>query len=302
MHRYGIPQILFSPYRGCNFVCDHCGLDAGPWQKDMLSVENSKFYIDQLSETDTGMLTFAGGEPTLHPKMHEIASYAGRMKEKSGNPKSIVILTNGSWAQTEKAAERELLQYKEDGVDIIAVSKDRYHEKFNRKQMPILEKFVGRKGIPKFYINPGESIGSYPLGRAKNLRPTLHHQTPKKCSLSTMALSDYMPSVNFRTVSIYPKGIFSCNWEKYKIGEIGERLIDVVKRAVSDPIIHNFGTYGVKRTLEGMRNAGILPKGISLEGAECTVCDRIERDEEALRNIRSSIRPDMKEFVPAIEI
>lgn len=74
----------------CNFKCPYCrGLRGDV--KQILSLEYVKKLIDYWTDDDLENIRFSGGEPTLHPHLKELVSYA-----KSHNVNRIAVSTNGS--------------------------------------------------------------------------------------------------------------------------------------------------------------------------------------------------------------
>jgi organic radical activating enzyme len=79
-----------SPCNPCNLTCSFCCF-ANRSMKEMLTVEQMKSAIDQFAALGVlGMEFTGGGEPTLHPNLDEIISYAHDKGFKIG------ICTNGS--------------------------------------------------------------------------------------------------------------------------------------------------------------------------------------------------------------
>ncbi len=87
-------EMIITEY--CNFKCIYCrGLKDyiyGDRPKKQLSLEEIKTNIDYWCENEPlENIRFSGGEPTLHPNIKEIISYA-----KSKGIKRIAVSTNGS--------------------------------------------------------------------------------------------------------------------------------------------------------------------------------------------------------------
>lgn len=89
----------------CNLKCRHCGSFAGARRDRELSSEECDKIADDLAAMRCEKLTLGGGEPTLHPRWHEIG------KRLSDQGVKVNIISNGwNWtkAQVEKAAQAGL--------------------------------------------------------------------------------------------------------------------------------------------------------------------------------------------------
>ena len=79
----------------CNLRCLHCGSYAGERRKDELSWEEAQDVADQLAAMRCEKVTLGGGEPTLHPRWHEIG------KRLTDQGVRVNIISNG-WHWTEE--------------------------------------------------------------------------------------------------------------------------------------------------------------------------------------------------------
>jgi sulfatase maturation enzyme AslB (radical SAM superfamily) len=89
----GIPKpvmVHISPCNPCNLTCSFCCF-ANRAMKEMLTVDQMKKALDSFRELGASGVEFTGGgEPTLHPKLNEVITYAHSLGYKIG------ICTNGS--------------------------------------------------------------------------------------------------------------------------------------------------------------------------------------------------------------
>jgi radical SAM protein with 4Fe4S-binding SPASM domain len=80
----------------CNMRCRHCGSFAGLKRGEELSYARMLKLVDELAALGTERVTLSGGEPTLHPRWHYVAT---RIKN---HGISVNIISNGwSWTDNE---------------------------------------------------------------------------------------------------------------------------------------------------------------------------------------------------------
>ncbi|WOO39626.1 arsenosugar biosynthesis radical SAM (seleno)protein ArsS [Rubellicoccus peritrichatus] len=53
--------------RICNLTCQHCHVNAGPWRKEIMSVETIDRIVDWLAQTDIPTVDLTGGAPEMVP-------------------------------------------------------------------------------------------------------------------------------------------------------------------------------------------------------------------------------------------
>ena len=86
----------------CNLRCLHCGSFAGERRPDELSHDQALDVADQLAAMGCEKLTLGGGEPTMHPRWHELG------KRLTDQGVCVNIITNGwHWTEEHVAKARE---------------------------------------------------------------------------------------------------------------------------------------------------------------------------------------------------
>ena len=108
------------PVRRCNLSCTYC--NEYDKTSDPVPVELMLRRIDKLAELGTGIITFSGGEPTLHPDLDLLIS---RVRERGA---IATLITNGYLLTADRikrlnAAGLDYLQISIDNVDPDDVSK-----------------------------------------------------------------------------------------------------------------------------------------------------------------------------------
>jgi len=103
---------VFAVTSQCNCRCVMCGMWEKP--KQHISLTDAKQIIDFLAKRHFLILYLTGGEPTLHPSICEIVSYA------SSRGLITTLTTNGT------ASPKVLWRLKKSGLQSISVSLDHY--------------------------------------------------------------------------------------------------------------------------------------------------------------------------------
>ena len=108
------------PIRRCNLACTYCN----EYDKHSPPVPTAEMLqrIDKLADLGTGIITFSGGEPTLHPDLDELIR---RVRERGA---IATVITNGYLLTPERikrlnAAGLDYLQISIDNVQPDEVSK-----------------------------------------------------------------------------------------------------------------------------------------------------------------------------------
>ena len=83
----------------CDMRCQHCGSHAGPKRPDELSFEECLEVADQLAAMRCEKVTLGGGEPTLHPRWHELG------RRLSDHGVRVNIISNG-WSWTAEHVQK----------------------------------------------------------------------------------------------------------------------------------------------------------------------------------------------------
>lgn len=111
----------------CPAQCRHCSYQAGPNRQKVMNPWQANAYLEELTQTQSleGM-TIHGGEPFLFFK--ELTQILQKAKELAIPKRGII--TNGFWADTNKNAQKKLMQLKEAGLKDITISADVFHQEF----------------------------------------------------------------------------------------------------------------------------------------------------------------------------
>ena len=109
----------------CDMRCMHCGSHAGPRRPDELSFDEALEVADQLAAMGCEKVTLGGGEPTLHPRWHEL----GRRLVDHGV--RVNIISNGwSWSDEQLARARDA------GLANVAFSLDGFEQVHDKVRKP----------------------------------------------------------------------------------------------------------------------------------------------------------------------
>ncbi len=101
----------------CDLRCRHCGSYAGARRKDELSYEECLRVADDLAAMKCERLTLGGGEPTLHPRWHELGA---RLSERGV---LVNIISNG-WGWSKEHLDRA----RDAGLINVAFSLDGFEQ------------------------------------------------------------------------------------------------------------------------------------------------------------------------------
>lgn len=122
-----IPTLTLQVTYQCNAECDHCGPRCGPRETDRMTLAEMRNLIGQASELGALNVVFTGGEPSLLG-CDLVDAITFVVKE---TPiKSTRVVTNGSWAISEIAADRTLGRWREAGLTELNVSCGEFHQRF----------------------------------------------------------------------------------------------------------------------------------------------------------------------------
>lgn len=107
----------------CTAKCAHCCMNSGPGRAGTLNFETIRKTIDELhAGSPLYTVVFAGGEPTLAKRT--LSQAIRHCADKGLNTR---LVTNASWASTDRAARRVLRRLHEDGLAELNISVDDYH-------------------------------------------------------------------------------------------------------------------------------------------------------------------------------
>src|SRR4051794_25639393 len=121
-----LAQII--PIRRCNLACTYCN----EFDKDSPPVPTSEMLrrIDKLGALGTSIVTFSGGEPTLHPDLDFLIP---RVREQSA---IATIITNGYLLTPER-----IKQLNAAGLDYLQISIDNVQpDEVSKKSLKVLDR------------------------------------------------------------------------------------------------------------------------------------------------------------------
>lgn len=110
----------------CNITCRHCGILSSPQNKDKMTMEDARRYIEEAAAIPRfEKVTFTGGEPLLYQDEHiELLELC--KKHNFGTR----IVTNGFWARKFDKGLELLTRLKEAGLSELNFSADKFHLEF----------------------------------------------------------------------------------------------------------------------------------------------------------------------------
>jgi MoaA/NifB/PqqE/SkfB family radical SAM enzyme len=121
-----LAQII--PIRRCNLACTYCN----EFDKDSPPVPTATMLrrIDKLGELGTSIITFSGGEPTLHPDLDELIA---RARERGA---IVTIITNGYFLVPER-----IKRLNKAGLDYLQISIDNVQpDDVSKKSLKVLDR------------------------------------------------------------------------------------------------------------------------------------------------------------------
>jgi len=119
-----VPQVLtVLMTNGCTARCSHCCMNSAPGREGKLSFQIIQKAVQEISEIEPPKtVVFAGGEPTLvKGDLMRAIQFC--------TEKGIVtrLVTNASWARTEKSAAKMVARLRRAGLAELNLSIDDYH-------------------------------------------------------------------------------------------------------------------------------------------------------------------------------
>ncbi|RLB58682.1 MAG: radical SAM/SPASM domain-containing protein [Deltaproteobacteria bacterium] len=179
----------------CDLRCKHCGSHAGTRRKDELSYEECLDVADALAAMNCEKVTLGGGEPTLHPRWHELG------KRLTDQGVRVNMISNG-WGWSDKHLQRS----REAGLANVAFSLDGFEEAhdavrrkdsfrrvvaaidqcvsdgmptsivshinaLNYKQLPEFRDFLGEQGVASWQLQLGVPSGDMRANRELVIEP-----------------------------------------------------------------------------------------------------------------------------------
>jgi hypothetical protein len=103
-----------------------CSTNAGPHRNEKMDLAEARIYLDQARElADIKKLIITGGEPLLFfDEIVEVLAYARSLGLITK------VVTNAFWADSEENAVTKLEDLRNNGLDYLSISTDRFHQEF----------------------------------------------------------------------------------------------------------------------------------------------------------------------------
>src|SRR4051794_16958326 len=121
-----LAQII--PIRRCNLACTYCN----EFDKDSPPVPTDEMLrrIDKLCELGTGIITFSGGEPTLHPDLDLL------IRRVRDNGAIVTLITNGYLLTPDR-----IKRLNKAGLDYLQISIDNVQpDEVSKKSLKVLDR------------------------------------------------------------------------------------------------------------------------------------------------------------------
>ncbi|HII4398174.1 radical SAM protein (plasmid) [Clostridium perfringens] len=156
----------------CDLACRHCFVNSGPNRTEEMSYEEIKLAIDN-SFMYVNRMYFSGGEVTVvKEKLLFAIKYAKDKKDRYGYPKNICVQTNGNFANSEKEAFKNLIEFYRAGANEIDItSNDSFHfEQMDSRKPKIVSQIANNMGVfDSVSIGGSEYKVVKMFGRAKSI-------------------------------------------------------------------------------------------------------------------------------------
>jgi organic radical activating enzyme len=297
---------LIMTYR-CPIECAHCLVDASPYRKEEISLQDAFNWIRQISEYREGyvkILSLTGGEPFYNlDKLKKISSFAGR------RGLLISVTTNAFWAETYEKAFETLRLFPE--IKIITMSTDAYHLDFiplerlsnailaaedndtlynlnvctvckedttYRDIMSYLEKVVSNHSI--------NTTITIPNGRAnKMVNRSLYkmEKDPPQIPCLSCSCPVITPTGKVLACCGAIQAIESAN--PLILGSLrDDSLSNILDEAELNPILHIIRLWGPDRLISMAKEAGLgryLPESY-IKGSTCDICNSLMTRKEII--------------------
>jgi hypothetical protein len=121
-------NLLLILFARCNASCDHCSESYGPHRREAMSKADIFRLMTEAAAIDDGTpleFDITGGEPFVHFQLLlDVVTYGAELGAK------VSCVTNGYWAKSPEVTTDKLLQLKQAGLDSLAVSVSRFHQRF----------------------------------------------------------------------------------------------------------------------------------------------------------------------------
>jgi hypothetical protein len=269
-----ISLVSFYLTLNCNYSCPHCFTKSGPSVNASIDLNILKNYVDQLPPNKVEAITLVGGEPTLYPDFFEFLDYANTTRSKKGYPRTIDMISNGSWFTSPEDAYKFLKRMKTSGLDNVIVSTDKYHRLFWPRGLNLeaeLTAIESHDDIPALSFHHANDV--VPVGRAAYKVPKEELGPNLGCDLDEWKLTG-----DLKNLYIFPDGIYLCCLEAIKMGELGEDLEAIAHRIENDALLHAFADDMQKAIELVSERTGVNFEDVD-EGHKCATCKHIFGDE-----------------------
>lgn len=121
------PIVVWNITRRCNLKCIHCYSDSDAREyPGELTWEQCQSVIDDLASYGIPALLLSGGEPLIHPRFFDIATYARQKGIK------LTLSTNGTLIDQDTAARLKALQFAYVGISLDGIGAT--HDHFRGRQ------------------------------------------------------------------------------------------------------------------------------------------------------------------------
>lgn len=121
-------EIAFIVTAQCNAACTHCSTSCGPTRAEALDTPTIFRLMDEAAKINDGTplrFDLTGGEAFL-----DIERLAGLISYGTALGGQVTVCTNGFWATSLDVAKSKLSPLKGKGLDVLAVSTSRFHQRF----------------------------------------------------------------------------------------------------------------------------------------------------------------------------
>lgn len=122
---YNLFRLALFLTNRCNAKCRHCFFDSGPERNEVMNLKMGLRIIDEAVNLGAEWISFTGGEPFLELKLlTEMVKYSSESGLKTE------AVTNCYWASAPKEALRKLKSLKNQGLDVLNISLDDFHQEY----------------------------------------------------------------------------------------------------------------------------------------------------------------------------
>lgn len=111
--------------RRCNMSCDHCSVRSEPGLELGPSDEHLRRRVEEAIDAGVMAINLTGGEPMLRPDL--VFELVERARKHSVHAS---VTSNGTWARSDKNAQRILRRFDSCGLSRLVISYDRYHAEY----------------------------------------------------------------------------------------------------------------------------------------------------------------------------